>query len=242
MELLEEHLQSQVSGKEIFFWQRLKWAVIADYLPRAQALKILDIGAGAGLLGRHIVQNYPQVEYHFIEPIKSLEEKLVVSYGEHRNQKQAANFNDFAFVTLLDVLEHQENDYAFLKSIVDKMAVNSYLIISVPAMQMLWSQWDVVLGHYRRYSKRALQILVDDFAVDVVEMSYAFPEMVPLGLVRKIHLHGKRHNLSPHQAEFPDLPTWLNSSLYFTGRLFLYLRKISFMGTSIFAILKKTES
>ena len=60
------------------------------------------------------------------------------------------------FVTLLDVLEHQEDDAQFIGGLVAKMEPGSVLLLTVPALPKLWSPWDEALGHYRRYTRSSL--------------------------------------------------------------------------------------
>src|SRR5262249_4738730 len=56
---------------------------------------------------------------------------------------------------LLDVLEHVEDDRAFLTSLVrDLTSKGSSVLISVPAWSALFSAHDSFLKHYRRYSPK----------------------------------------------------------------------------------------
>ena len=73
-----------------------------------------------------------------------------------RDAGDQADYGSAEFVALLDVLEHQEDDKGFLRSLVDKMQPGSTLLLTVPALQGLWSQWDEALGHFRRYDKASL--------------------------------------------------------------------------------------
>lgn len=53
---------------------------------------------------------------------------------------------------LFDVLEHIEDDLAFLKEIHSRMIKNGKLFITVPAYPFLWSYEDDYTGHFRRYT------------------------------------------------------------------------------------------
>ena len=55
-------------------------------------------------------------------------------------------------VILMDVLEHTFNDTEFLKEILKKTPQDSFLFITVPSFQFLFSSHDVYLKHYRRYT------------------------------------------------------------------------------------------
>ena len=102
----------------------------------------------------------------------------------------------------------------------------------------LWSQWDVALGHYKRYDKRSLRALAAELPVEVRELSYLFPEMVPPALVRRRQRSSERDNAE--SAEFPDLPPRLNELLYRVGRVSLMGRRRWPAGTSLLATLRRT--
>lgn len=52
-----------------------------------------------------------------------------------------------------EVLEHIENDQAFLEQINRLAAIKSILILTVPLDMRLWSKADDDAGHFRRYTK-----------------------------------------------------------------------------------------
>lgn len=149
--------------------------------------KILDIGCGAG---------------------KSMEElqKIGVVYGLD-SSKQAINYclkrglrnlklgkaentnlssNYFDIITLLDVLEHTDDDLA-LKEMRRILKRGGLLIITVPAFSWLWSRWDEILHHRRRYSKDELNkiLMKNDFKPLKMTHLYSFL-ILPALVVRKI--------------------------------------------------------
>ncbi|GAB7140312.1 hypothetical protein RsTz2092_02600 [Deferribacterales bacterium RsTz2092] len=76
-------------------------------------------------------------------------------------------------VLLMDVLEHVEDEGAFLKGVLNKLSDNGSVVITVPAWQFLWSPHDSFVGHFRRYRKgRLLRLLVDNNLI--VEKSHYF--------------------------------------------------------------------
>jgi len=239
MKALEAHLQRQLESSQEFFWHRLRAHAVSTFLPKGQAFRILDIGAGAGMLGEFVRARFPLASYHFIEPIESLEKQLMVRFGADRNEKGAPDFWQFDRVVALDVLEHQADDRAFAKDVVAKMKPGSILILTVPALQSLWSHWDVALGHFRRYRKRDLTSAFAGLSVKWLEVSYLFPEMVPLGLVRK--WKGRGSNRAPSEAEFPALARPVNQFLYAIGRFSFELRSLMPLGTSVFGALRVLE-
>ena len=234
---LEAHLRHQIDHSRRFFWHRLRWRAVRSYLPEG-SFELVDVGAGAGLLGAFLADDRPGATYRFIEPIESLRQFLRLSYGDGADAADDPDFGPAQFVTLLDVLEHQRDDRAFMASLVAKMAPGSTLILTVPAFERLWSQWDVALGHFRRYDRAGLLACLGGLPLTVVETSYLFPEMVPLARWRK-----RRRVTAPSEpaggdAEFPELPGLVNDVLYGLGSASLALRARWGTGTSLFLVAK----
>ncbi|MBA3301352.1 MAG: class I SAM-dependent methyltransferase, partial [Thermoleophilaceae bacterium] len=108
------------------------------------------------------------------------------------------------------------------------------LVLTVPALTRLWSGWDTALGHYRRYDKRSLRSAIEAAPLEVLELSYLFPELIPPALLRR-----RRRSEGEDSAEFPDLPPAANSMLYAIGSASLALRRVWPAGTSLMAVARR---
>lgn len=242
MDPLEAQLQRQVERSQDFFWHRLRWKVVAGHLPREGPLQLLDIGAGAGLVGEYLERYRPGATYRFIEPIDSLRRHLEKRFGEAANAQDLVSFEGIDIVTLLDVLEHQRDDGEFLSDLLGRMRPGAILIVTVPALGSLWSAWDVALGHHRRYGRRSLRELILGSSGHVEEISYLFPELVPAAFVRRLRQPAGRVQLAAaEEFQFPDLPVWLNGLLFAVGSATLATRRFWPFGTSLVAVLRRFE-
>jgi hypothetical protein len=239
MSTLEAHLRRQIEHSRDFFWHRLRWRAVASHLPRSQPFQLLDVGAGAGLLGVFLTRDFPLATYRFLEPIDSLQRQLESSYGVGANAMALSAYDGIQFVALLDVLEHQPDDRKFLRELLAKMASGSTLIVTVPALMGLWSGWDVALGHHRRYDRTSFRRALDGLPVQVIELSYLFPEMIPLAILRK-SLRKENRATVDESAAFPDLPLPVNHALYALGSVSLAARRHVPAGSSLLAVLRKT--
>jgi len=231
-EALEAHLRRQIEHSGSFFWHRLRWRAVREYLPENESFDLIDVGAGAGLLGSFLTQDRPQATYRFVEPIDSLRTFLRTNYGNAADAADDMDYKSARYVTLLDVLEHQEDDRRFLSGLVERMSPGATLLLTVPARQRLWSQWDVTLGHFRRYEKESLLRCVEHLPIDVVEQSFLFPEMVAPSLLRS----RRKAPSEGDEADFPDLPAPLNELLYGVGVASLALRRRWRTGTSLLLV------
>lgn len=232
----------QIEHSRDFFWHRLRWRALSFHLPKEKPFRLVDVGAGAGLLGDFLRRQVPAAEYGFVEPLSSLETYLESIYGSEANFRAAEVYHGTQVVTLMDVLEHQPDDHEFLREIAGRMEIGAVLVVTVPALQSLWSQWDVALGHFRRYDKASFRRCLAGLPFEIRELSYLMPEMVPLGWLRKL-VRGNapiaEGNAQP--AEFPDLPRAVNDLIYGLGCLSLQLRRASPLGSSLMAVLVRRD-
>ena len=90
-------------------------------------------------------------------------------------------FSDFNIgaVGLFDVIEHIKDPISFLKGIIDRVAVGTKIYITVPALQSLWSEVDVISGHFKRYNYQDVGELESKLSVKLQYRSYFFSYYVP---------------------------------------------------------------
>jgi hypothetical protein len=239
VEALENHLLRQIERSRDFFWHRLRWRALRFHLPEDHPFRLVDVGAGAGLLGDFLSRRVPAASYGFVEPIASLERHLESRFGAEANYRRRDRYHGVEIVTLMDVIEHQEDDREFLADLLSRMESGAVLIVTVPALMSLWSQWDEALGHRRRYDKATFRRSIEGLPVEVRELSYLLPEMVPMGWLRKLRPRRLEGSSELESAEFPDLPKPLNDLLYALGTISLRLRRWWPAGTSLLAVLAR---
>jgi SAM-dependent methyltransferase len=71
-------------------------------------------------------------------------------------------------IGLFDVIEHIEDDRAFLRSLAPYLKSGGRLYATVPAFPWLWSSNDVRSGHHRRYTRRTLRETLRARSIDSV--------------------------------------------------------------------------
>jgi ubiquinone/menaquinone biosynthesis C-methylase UbiE len=68
--------------------------------------------------------------------------------------------NSVDIVTAMDVIEHIPDDKAALREISRILKPGGYLLATVPAFQSLWSDHDVALHHFRRYTQPSFRDVI----------------------------------------------------------------------------------
>lgn len=75
-------------------------------------------------------------------------------------------------VLALDLIEHIERDDLMIQEFRRVLRPGGYLMATVPAHQFLWSDHDIALHHYRRYSYKSLRKLLDSAGLEPVKYTY----------------------------------------------------------------------
>jgi SAM-dependent methyltransferase len=217
-----------------YWWHVGKRAIVYGLLERALGkrrvrTRALDMGCGTGLNLDHLAQYGQAVGTDYYE------EALQFCRIRGHNSLCKADaaelpFTDgsFGIITALDVVEHLDDDVVALKELCRVMRPGGYAVISVPAFQWLWTYWDDILGHRRRYTTRTLRQAVEASGLKVVKLSYSNTlTLIPAVAVRilKTLLHKSsevrqgNEGMKEPETDFMPVPSWVNSLLIAYYRL-----------------------
>jgi SAM-dependent methyltransferase len=161
------------------WYYRAKSAAMLRLLHGTPFDEVLDVGAGSGLFSRYLLThtacraatcvdlNYPQDwrETHAGKPMHFV--------------RQIDTF-DGSLALMMDVLEHVADDVGLLREYAAKMQPGSRILITVPAMPWMWSSHDVFLEHYRRYTRRSLDRVIEAAGLKRLTSCYYFGLTLPL--------------------------------------------------------------
>ncbi len=87
---------------------------------------------------------------------------------------------EFDLLLACDVLEHVHHDDVALKELLRVADVGATLIITAPAYQWLWTEHDVQLHHYRRYSLTTIGAVVRAAGWSIAYSTYFNSILLPL--------------------------------------------------------------
>lgn len=79
----------------------------------------------------------------------------------------------------LDVLEHLAEPASVLSGTLSAFPAAREVLVTVPARQELWSNYDQFFGHHRRYDRRSLGSLAAAAGCEVLDSGYFFRILYP---------------------------------------------------------------
>ena len=88
-------------------------------------------------------------------------------------------------VAMFDVLEHLKDRDSAIQEIRRVLKPNGHLILTLPALKILWSEFDETGGHYLRYNRSTIRKELESHGFRVRSMGYFFASTVlPLLVLR----------------------------------------------------------
>lgn len=154
---LDEKAYAVIFEKEDRHWwfqgRRKVLSALLDGLPRDGKWRILDVGCGTG-------GNFPFLSaYGEVEGCDYSEE--AVRYCRLRGLEQVREASiyelpyeddSFDLVTCLDVIEHLRLDLPAFRELYRVLRPGGYLLVTLPSRPGLYSDFDCLAGHLRRYT------------------------------------------------------------------------------------------
>ncbi len=206
---------------------------------------IVDCGAGTGELVRELRSHYEPlgvsvIGIEYVEEARRLAmERKGTDLLEGSILALPLQAATSQITIALDVLEHVENDKLAFSEMLRVTKPGGIIIINVPAFQSLWSNWDVSLGHFRRYSKAMLSAVLAPHQSEIEVLHFEYENalaFIPIYVLRNLaHLLRIRIRF---EDRIPSL--FLNKLLL---DLFVGQSRATWFhppfGSSLFCVLKK---
>lgn len=127
----------------------------------------------------------------------------------------------FDVVGAFDVLEHCEPEQVALAELGRVLTPGGRLLLSVPAYQWAWSDFDEANGHHRRYTRARAVRAIESAGLEVERATYVFGSVLPFFTAERVARRAQATlsrggSTTPSDVvELPQLPSWL--SRFFLG-------------------------
>jgi SAM-dependent methyltransferase len=145
----------------------------------------------------------------------------------------------------LDVIEHLDDDRAVVNRLGSLVRRGGIVIVSVPALPELFTEFDSIQGHRRRYVPETLRAAFEGSGLELERIFWWGRWLVP-ALRRHRGRPRSRPGETPSEIyrHYLDLPPWPLSwavRLAFLIEQPLALRGLLSIGTSLFAVARRTS-
>ncbi len=161
-------------GIEYHYWNIARNSIIQSVLKKNNLIgkKMLEIGCGRG----YVVES---LRAHGCDCV-GVDRAVVVSkkeylfFGIDFEELNTPLKESVEVILICDVLEHIPYSEEFLLRIRRTFPNMKYMLVTVPARQELWSNYDEYYGHMIRYSRPTLSNVLERAGYQVSYMSYFF--------------------------------------------------------------------
>jgi hypothetical protein len=212
-------------GQELeIFKNAIKWRNYwSNFINSEIKGNVLEVGSGMGTITNELSASDFK-SWVSIEPDYSL---LTMTNPESSIKRKEY----FDTILYIDVLEHIKNDKAEIHAISSSLKIGGSIIVLSPAFNFLFNDFDLSVGHYRRYNKKSLlNLLPEGFTVKKIK--YLDTLGFVLGLLNKLFL--KKSTPSNFQIKFWD-------TFLIPISKYVDLLTFNYVGKSIILVATKTK-
>jgi SAM-dependent methyltransferase len=140
--------------------------------------RVAEVGAGIGSITRILLER-PLKRLVAFEPSTNMFPHLASAVQGHANARAVNELfggeqagEDYDSIAYINVLEHVEHEREELLAAYHALRPGGHLLVFVPALAWLYSNFDREVGHFRRYSRDGLQRVVAHSGFEIVESRY----------------------------------------------------------------------
>jgi len=187
---MEDHVYPQMYRVEKeHWWFVTRQEILLRYIDRRLRLPdrthVLDVGCGTGALLELLSRRFdaygsdtaPQaIAFCRQRGLTRLHLGTLESYPASP---------PFDLITMLDVLEHTEDDRGLLRETLRLLRTGGHLLVTVPAFPSLWSRHDEMLHHKRRYTKSLLRRTLVESGFAVKHLTFFNTFLFPAAWARR---------------------------------------------------------
>lgn len=203
-------------------------------------LRYAEVGCGSGILQRQLEKSFNltvdgmDLGLHALEMTQATCGELYYYNILDQNPELKEKYD---VIFLFDVLEHVDDENAFLKSCSFHLKRGGRLIVNVPSRMELYSKYDQAVGHVRRYRLKDFSRLAEASGLTVSRSTYWGLPLYPILLIRKVLIMFQTDASAIVQRGMKPPGNFANYLLKLYSRVEIIPQRI--IGTSIMVIFQK---
>lgn len=196
----------RASLEDSHYWHVHRRRVLARELRAygvAKEARLMELGCGIGTVSTFLNQEGYHVDYSDIYQgaLSVAQDRAELALGAGARDRRYVRMDitqplacgSYRGFLLLDVIEHLPDDEGVMRNVAGALDdhPDAFTLVTVPAFQLLWSPWDDMEKHKRRYTKRQLTALLERCGFEVARTTYFFAPLFFAALGMKV-LRGLR--------------------------------------------------
>lgn len=187
----ETLLLSFAEIEKTHWWFVVRRRIVEDAigsLRLPETSEVLEVGCGTGGMLDSLAAMFPSATVRGVEP------SLAAAHAANSRNCDVtlgtfdalpADGESIDLLIALDVLEHCEDDVAAAREAARVLTTHGRFVLTVPALQSLWSPHDEDNRHYRRYSAATLRNALEAAGLEVERLTYFNSLLLPLAYLTR---------------------------------------------------------
>jgi len=226
------------------WWFVTKKKIVMDmidrFIDKKNDMNVLDIGCGSGLM-LNALEGIGQAHGMDMSDDAIKFSKEIFSGRVEKGflpDKIPYDENYFDLITALDVIEHVDEDVQSLKAMRSRLKDGGKAVITVPAYMFLWSAFDDMNEHKRRYTLTELNEKLIAAGFKVEKISYYNTLLFPIVYVVRM-LNNILNRDGASDVDMPSAPVnYILEKIFGLEKMLLKYMNLPF-GVSVVAVVIK---
>jgi len=201
--------ESGTAFEKDHWWVRSRFGmldrVLAGFHP-TDPLRVLEIGCGTGVNLDYLSSRYGArlAQLIGVDP-------AAPPSGRPNVRHDIPDQENFDLILAMDVLEHVPRPVELLTQLRSRLKPSGRLLVTVPAFSWLWTAYDVMAHHQKRYALKELESELRAAGFDLLECFFLFGALFPFFLIQRLALRWRK---AGDARLFRPTAPWLNGLFY----------------------------
>jgi SAM-dependent methyltransferase len=245
-----EEYEKMYSLEGSYWWfqgrMRLIQSVLKTFLPEPpRPGRVLDVGCGTGLMMQEVKGWRPTGVDFSMLALQFCRDRGLANLAHADVVNLPFQDGSLDLILALDMMEHVERDDLLIREFNRVLRPGGCIMATVPAHPYLWSDHDVALHHFRRYTWSSMRSLLKSAKFRPIKFSYGIclvhPLIVVFRMLQRLWQRSTGVDNPQPKTHLIALPSIVNSFLI--GLLRIEARLIRVMnlpfGTSLVVLARK---
>ena len=201
------YFDNLIETEKKHFWhitkRKLLYRFLKKNIPDFESIGFFELGCGSGYFLDYLMKRGVRIQGGgdlFVESLKIVSGYLKIPL--YKIDALRMPFRDeFGIVALLDIIEHIDDDLGVLKEVRGSLRKGGYVLVTVPALEILRRNLDNILRHKRRYTKGLLRDRLIQAGFSNPKVTYFNAYTIPFLLAQRSYEYVRKNSLETDEKK-----------------------------------------